>query len=167
MTLLYKYSARRQFGPTKQPPGTAGPGNMLGCCLVSFHFVWGKLSMRTVQCLPTFWFQGLCSHCIFCSVTFLWDLAQLEIRNSQKPLKHTLDLLCEVESKHILCKTFCLDILRCHQGEFLLPSSWKTTRTASEVLKFVSKVCGQLCDSRKQYIASVTISASANNFLSW
>ena len=91
-----------------------------------------------VQCLPTVWFQGLWSHCIFCSVTFLWDLAQLEIRNSQKPLKHTLDLLCEVESKHILCKTFCLDILRCHQGDFLLPSSWKTTRTASEVLSNVT-----------------------------
>ena len=24
----------------KQEPGTAGPGNMLGCCLLSFHFLW-------------------------------------------------------------------------------------------------------------------------------
>ena len=31
-------------------------------------------------------------------------------------------------------------------------------------LKFVSKVLAQLCDSCTSYIASVTISASANNF---
>ena len=33
----------------KQQPGTAGPGNMLGCCLIYFHFRWGKLSTLTVQ----------------------------------------------------------------------------------------------------------------------
>ena len=34
---------------TKQQPCTDEPGNMLGCCLVSFHFLWGKLSTRTVD----------------------------------------------------------------------------------------------------------------------
>ena len=34
---------------TKQQPGTAGPGNMLGCCLNSFHFLWAILSTSTVQ----------------------------------------------------------------------------------------------------------------------
>ena len=34
---------------TKQQPDTAEPGNMLGCCLNSFHFLWGKLSTLTVQ----------------------------------------------------------------------------------------------------------------------
>ena len=45
------YSARAQDGPqeTKQQPGTAGPGNMLGSCLVSFHFPWAILSTSTVD----------------------------------------------------------------------------------------------------------------------
>ena len=38
----------RKWREIKQQPGTAGPGNMLGCCLIYFHFRWGKLSMRTV-----------------------------------------------------------------------------------------------------------------------
>ena len=33
----------------KQQPGTDGPGNMHGCCLIYFHFRWGKLSTLTVQ----------------------------------------------------------------------------------------------------------------------
>ena len=48
------YSARAQDGPrilkeTKQHPGTDGPDNMLGCCLVYFHFLWAILSMSTVH----------------------------------------------------------------------------------------------------------------------
>ena len=39
----------RKWRETKQEPGTAGLGNMLGCCLISLHFLWGKLSTRTVQ----------------------------------------------------------------------------------------------------------------------
>ena len=31
--------AHRSWRETKLLPGTAGPGNMLGCCLVSFHFL--------------------------------------------------------------------------------------------------------------------------------
>ena len=38
----------RKWKVTKPQPGTAGPGNMLGCCLISFHFLWGKLSTCTV-----------------------------------------------------------------------------------------------------------------------
>ena len=34
-------------------------------------------------------------------------------------------------------------------------------------LKWVSKVLGKMCDSRTSYIGSVTISASANNLLTW
>ena len=30
--------AHRKGKEAKQLPGTAGPGNMLGCCLISFHF---------------------------------------------------------------------------------------------------------------------------------
>ena len=34
----------RKWKEIKQQPGTVGPGNMLGCCLIYFHFRWGKLS---------------------------------------------------------------------------------------------------------------------------
>ena len=39
----------RKWREIQQQPGTAGPGNMLGCCLIYFHFLWGKLSTRTVH----------------------------------------------------------------------------------------------------------------------
>ena len=39
----------RKWKETKQQPGTAGPGNMLDCCLVSFHFLWVNLSTSTVN----------------------------------------------------------------------------------------------------------------------
>ena len=39
----------RTWREIKQQPGTAGPGNILGCCLIYFHFRWGKLSMLTVE----------------------------------------------------------------------------------------------------------------------
>ena len=29
----------RKWREIQQQPGTAGPGNMLGCCLISFHFL--------------------------------------------------------------------------------------------------------------------------------
>ena len=38
----------RKWRGIQQQPGTAGPGNMLGCCLIYIHFLWGKLSTRTV-----------------------------------------------------------------------------------------------------------------------
>ena len=38
----------RKWKEIKQQPGTAGPGNMLGCCLIYFHFRWDKLSKLTV-----------------------------------------------------------------------------------------------------------------------
>ena len=40
--------AHRIWKETKQHPATAGPGNMLGSCLVSFHFLWAILSTSTV-----------------------------------------------------------------------------------------------------------------------
>ena len=39
----------RKWREIQQQPGTGGPGNMLGCCLIFFHFRWGKLSTRTVH----------------------------------------------------------------------------------------------------------------------
>ena len=41
--------AHRKRKETKQQPGTAGPGNMLGCCLISFHFLWVIHPIRPVQ----------------------------------------------------------------------------------------------------------------------
>ena len=42
--------AHRKWKESKLQPGTAGPGNMLGCCLVSFHFLWAILCPQAVQC---------------------------------------------------------------------------------------------------------------------
>ena len=39
----------RKWKETKLQPGTAGPGNMLGCCLVSFHFMWAILCPQAVH----------------------------------------------------------------------------------------------------------------------
>ena len=39
----------RKWKETKLQPGIAGPGNILGCCLISFHFQWAILSTSTVQ----------------------------------------------------------------------------------------------------------------------
>ena len=41
--------AHRKWNETKQEPGLAGPGNMLACYIVSFHFLWAILSTSTVE----------------------------------------------------------------------------------------------------------------------
>ena len=41
--------AHRKWIDTKQLPDIAGPGNMLGCCLISFHFLCFILSTSTVM----------------------------------------------------------------------------------------------------------------------
>ena len=48
-TVLVLRMAHRKWKETKQPPGTAEPGNMLGCCINSFHFLWAILSTSTVH----------------------------------------------------------------------------------------------------------------------
>ena len=47
-TVLVLMMAHRIWKETKLQPGTAGPGNMLGSCLFSFHFLWTILSTSTV-----------------------------------------------------------------------------------------------------------------------
>ena len=47
-TVLVLRMAQRKWKDTKLQPGVAGPGNMLGCCLISFHFLWAILSTNTV-----------------------------------------------------------------------------------------------------------------------
>ena len=41
--------AHRKWKEAKQLPDTAGPGNMLGCSLVSFHFLWAILCLQAVE----------------------------------------------------------------------------------------------------------------------
>ena len=43
--------AHRKWKETDLPPDTDGPGNMLGCCLVSFHFLWAILCPQAVDSL--------------------------------------------------------------------------------------------------------------------
>ena len=43
------WMSHRKWKDIKQQPGTAGPGNMLGSCLVSFHFLWAILCPQAVH----------------------------------------------------------------------------------------------------------------------
>ena len=40
------WMTHRKWKEAKQLPGTAGPGNMHGCCLIYFHFLWAILPIR-------------------------------------------------------------------------------------------------------------------------
>ena len=44
------WMAHRKWKETRQLPGTAGPGTMLGCCLISFHFRCNVHPIRPVFC---------------------------------------------------------------------------------------------------------------------
>ena len=53
--------AHKKWKEAKQLPGTADPGNMLGCCLHFFHFLWAILSTSTVEGsweIPTVTYRG-------------------------------------------------------------------------------------------------------------
>ena len=52
-TVCGRRMAHRKWKETKQQSGTAGPGNMFGCCLVSFHFLWAILWPHLVQGGPS------------------------------------------------------------------------------------------------------------------
>ena len=54
------WMAHRKWKETKQQPGTAGPGNMLACCLISFHFLWA-IHPVAFRIFPLFGFVYLAS----------------------------------------------------------------------------------------------------------
>ena len=43
------WMAHRKWKEVKLQPETAGPGNILGCCLLSFHFLWAIHPIRPVH----------------------------------------------------------------------------------------------------------------------
>ena len=49
--------AHRKRKETKLQPSTAGPGNMLGCCLISFHFLRAIHPIRPVHII-LFYFRS-------------------------------------------------------------------------------------------------------------
>ena len=51
-TVLVLWMAQRKWKDTKQQPGTAGPGNMLGCCLISLHYC-GENYLRALYKHPS------------------------------------------------------------------------------------------------------------------
>ena len=53
--------ARRKWREIKLQSGTAGPGNMLGSCLISFHILWANLCLQAVVSEKT---KGKLSHYI-------------------------------------------------------------------------------------------------------
>ena len=63
--------AHRIWKEAKQLPGTAGPGNMLGCSLIFFPFLWAIHPIRPVELAPSiaqsppeiFQSQGHGTHC--------------------------------------------------------------------------------------------------------
>ena len=59
-TTLYVCTAGRwPTGNGKKLPGTAGPGNMLGCCLIYFHFLWAIHPIRPVLVFRGQWAMGM------------------------------------------------------------------------------------------------------------
>ena len=58
------WMAHRKWKEIKQQPGTAGPGNMLGCCLVYFHFRCDIHPIRPVDVCTSAKYR--CSYSIFC-----------------------------------------------------------------------------------------------------
>ena len=53
------WMAHRKWEEAKQLPGTAGPGNMLGCCLIYFHFLGAIHPIRPVHwCSFVDWKNG-------------------------------------------------------------------------------------------------------------
>ena len=47
--------SHRKRKETKQQPDTAGPGNILGCCLVSLRFLWDIHSIHPVENVEKHW----------------------------------------------------------------------------------------------------------------
>ena len=48
-TVLVLRMAHRKWKKFKQQPSMLPGSAVSGCCLVSFHFLWDKLSTRTVE----------------------------------------------------------------------------------------------------------------------
>ena len=75
-TVLVLRMANRKWIETEQQPGTDEPGNMLGCCLNYFQFLWAILSTSTVGGkyimlkLPTKRLEDLAFVVEFCCLLF-------------------------------------------------------------------------------------------------
>ena len=122
--------AHRKWKETKLQPGTARPGNRLGYCLVSSHFLRAILCPKAVHNFAFF-----IHVCPLFSSDPVWRILYPMLKDSE------------------LYRAF-------HQNKVWIWNDY--------VLKYVhQKSCRRMSDSRTSYISSVTISASANNFLSW
>ena len=71
--------AHRKWKEAKQLPGTAGPGNMLGCCLISFHFLWAIHPIHPVLCLRVYPFDPFPRLLIRIRVRFLRLLLKTQV----------------------------------------------------------------------------------------
>ena len=66
--------AHRKWKEAKQLPGTAGPGNILGCCLISFHLLWAIHPIR-----PVLNFYQICMLSVDFFCLFTWKLVSLHV----------------------------------------------------------------------------------------
>ena len=90
---------------------------------------------------------GMCAFSIYCfAKTF-----------SGPELRWVIEILIALPKQHISCTKRGHDFFQNKCIHAII----------GNYITYGAKVLGQLCDSRTSYISSVTISASANNFLSW
>ena len=52
------WMANRKWKEIKQEPGRAVQGNMLGCCLLSFHFLWAIHPILFIEFRKIVWRGG-------------------------------------------------------------------------------------------------------------
>ena len=76
-----RWMADRKWKEINLQPGTAGPGNMLGCCLIYFHFMWAILCPQAVD-QHRIRYQHRC-------ISYLQYLDNCLIYDEEKGLWHT------------------------------------------------------------------------------
>ena len=179
------WMAHRKWKEIKQQPGTAGPGNMLGTCLVSFHFLWAILCPQAVVVVCVCacqegqngrsklrrWRRSHCDRTIYSGLPRK-PSNKGKGKNEREQQGDAQMGMGVQRVASILSKDTCNgDANRAcalWYSKHSLPMHGvvQLNFTPEIKVKYGAKFLGQLCDSRTSYISSVTISASANNFLS-
>ena len=141
--------AHRKWKETKQQPGTAGPGNMLGSCLVSFHFLWAILCLQAVLCTPI---VTVCPHDeIFLEYSFrMGDFKDCPMSPSASSTTSSPDSSGGLNTRSVE------DLRRKYRKEFVKmgTSGGVCQHCGSVTVKLVHYRCGRgrLCDSQGKAI---------------
>ena len=136
--------AHRIWKETKQQPGRAGTGNMLGCCLVSFHFLWAILSTSTVG-LSRLW-MVISSGTEQRSGHSWGSILVISLSESESDHEHFLAL----HTRRLFCPTM-LENIHSPRG--------KTTHTRH--MSTILQSCKKACPSFRDYVAENVATYSA------